>query len=113
MHFCTLKHLQKLPLWSLLFVWLFMGSLARAEQVDLVNETSTHDEEALDTLQLAIRPGQIEGVAGPVGIGPLEPIAEVVRVPFLSPRLHIDECRSLLNSKNTISLCMIISCYRI
>ena len=113
MHFCPLKHLQRLPVWSLLFVRLFMGSLALAEQVDLVGETSTHDEEALDALQLAIRPGQIEGVAGPVGVGLLEPIGEVARVPFLSSRLRADECRSLLNSKNTINLCIIISCYRI
>ena len=113
MHFCPLKHLQQLPVWSVLFVWLFMSSLALAEQGELVSETSTHDEEALGALQLAIKPEQREAVTGPVGIGPLEPIAEVARVPFRSSRLRVDECRSLLNSRNTISLCMILSCYRI
>ena len=100
-------------MWGVLFVWLFMSSLVLAEQVDLVSETSTHDEEALGTLQPAIRPGQIIGVAGPVGIDHLESIAEVARVPFLSSRLRVEECRSLLNSKHTINLCMILSCYRI
>ena len=100
-------------MWSLLFVWLFMSSLALAEQGPLVSETSTHDEEALGALQPAIKPGQREAVTRPVGIGPLEPIAEVARVPFRSSRLGIDECRSLLNSRNTVSLSMILSCYRI
>ena len=100
-------------MWSLLFVWLFMSSLALAEQGPLVSETSTHDEEALGARQPAITPGQREAVTRPVGIGPLEPIAEVARVPFRSSRLGIDECRSLLNSRNTVSLSMILSCYRI
>jgi len=90
-----------------------MSSLALAEQGPLVSETSTHDEEALGALQPAIKPGQREAVTRPVGIGPLEPIAEVARVPFRSSRLRIDECRSLLNSSNTVSLSMILSCYRI
>jgi hypothetical protein len=113
MHFCPLKHLERLPVWSLLFVWLFMSNLALAEQGPLVSETSTHDEEALGALQPAIKLGQREAVTRPVGIGPLEPIAEVARVPFRSSRLRIDECRSLLNSRNTVSLSMILSCYRI
>jgi hypothetical protein len=41
------------------------------------SETRTHDEEALDALQLAIMPGQIEGAAGPVGIGLLEPLRKL------------------------------------
>jgi hypothetical protein len=113
MHVCPLKHLQKLPVWSVLFVWFFMSSLALAEQGKLVSETGTHDEEALGAPQLAITPGQREVVTGPVGIGPLEPTAEVACVPFRSSRLRVDECRALLNSSNTISLCMILSCYRI
>ena len=100
-------------MWSLLFVWLFMSSLALAGQGKLVSETSTHDEEALGSLQLAIKSGQREAVTSPVGIGPLEPIAEVACISFQSFRLRVDECRSLLNSRNTISLCMILSCYRI
>ena len=113
MHFCPLKHLLRLPVWTVLFVWLFMSGLALAEQGKLVSETSTHDKETLGGLQLAIKPGQREAVTRPVGIGPLEPIAEVARVPFRSSRLRIDECRSLLNSRNTVSLSMILSCYRI
>lgn len=100
-------------MWSVLFVWLFMSSLALAEQGNLVSETCTHEEEALGALQLALKPGQREAVTGPVGIGPLEPIAEVARVPFQSSRFRVDERHSLLNSRNTISLCMILSCYRI
>lgn len=100
-------------MWSVLFVWLFMSSLALAERGKLVNETSTHGEEALGALQPAIKPGQREVVTGPVGIGPLEPIAEVARVPFQSSRLRVDDYRFLLNSRNTISLCIILSCYRI
>ena len=100
-------------MWSLLFVWLFMSSLALAELGPLVSETSAHDEEALGARQPAIKPGQREAVTRPFGIGPLEPIAEVARVPFRSSRLRIDECRSLLNSRNTVSLSMILSCYRI
>ena len=100
-------------MWSLLLVWFFMGGLALAEQIDLVRETSPHDEQALDALQLALKPGQIEAADDHVGIAPLDPIAEVARVPFVLSRLRIDEGRSLLNSKNTISLFMILSCYRI
>lgn len=113
MRLCTPKYLQKLPVWSVLLVWFFMGSLALAEQIDLVSETSPHDEQALDALQLALKPGQIEAADDHVGIGPLDPIAEVPRVPFVLSRLRVDEGRSLLNSKNTISLFMILSCYRI
>ncbi|MEO7860836.1 MAG: hypothetical protein ABIU05_10395 [Nitrospirales bacterium] len=113
MQLCTLKYLQKLPVWSVLLVWFFMGGLALAEQIDLVSETSPHDEQALDALQLALKPGQIEAADDHVGIGPLDPIAEVARVPFVLSRLRVDEGRSLLNSKNTISLFMILSCYRI
>ena len=94
-------------------MWLFMGGVALAEQVDLVSETSAHDEEALDALQLAIKPGQIEAAAGPVGFDLLEPIVEVARVSFLSSRLRVNECSPLLNSKSTIRLFMILSCYRI
>lgn len=100
-------------MWSVLFAWLFIGGVALAEQVDLVSETSAHDEQALDALQLAIKPGHIEVADDHVGIGPLDPIAEVARVPFLLSRLRVDEGRSLLNSQNTISLFMIFSCYRI
>jgi len=113
MRLCTLKYLQKLPVWSLLFIWLFMGGVVLAEQVDLVSETSAHDEQALEALQLAIKPGQIGAAADPVGLGPLDPVAEVTGVPFLLSRLRVTECSPLLNSKSTIRLFMILSCYRI
>ena len=100
-------------MWSLIFVWLFMGGVALAEQVDLVSETSAHDEEALDALQLAIKPGQIEAAHCHIPIGSLEPMTEVARVPFLLSRLRVNECSPLLNSKSTIRLFMILSCYRI
>lgn len=100
-------------MWSVLLVWFFMGGVALAEQVDLVGETSAHDEQALDALRLAIKPGQIEPADCHLPIGPLEPIVEVARVPFVLSRLRVDEGRSFLNSKNTISLFMILSCYRI
>jgi hypothetical protein len=99
--------------WSVLFVSLFMSNLALAEQVTLVSETSTHDAETLGALLLAINPGQREAITSPVRIGPLEPIAEVARIPFQSSLLRVDDCRSLFNSRNTISLYMILSCYRI
>ena len=114
MHFCTLNWVWRLSVRSVLFAWLFIGGVALAEQVDLVSETSAHDEQALGALQLALKPGQIGAADDHVGIGPLDPIAEVARVPFfLLSRLRLDECRSLLNSKSTISLFMILSCYRI
>ena len=100
-------------MWSVLFLWLFMGSVALAEQVDLMTETSTQDEQALEALQQAIKPGQTETTAGPVGIGPLDPVTEVAGVPFLLSRLRVNECRPLFNSKSTIRLFMILSCYRI
>ena len=100
-------------MWSLIFVWLFMGGVALAEQVDLVSETSTQDEQALEALQLAFKPGKVGVAAGPVEIGPLDPVAKVAGVPFLLSRLRVNECSPLLNSKSTIRLFMILSCYRI
>src|SRR5262245_55770413 len=113
MHFCILKQLKSLSVWSLLFVWLFMGGVALAEQVDLVSETSTQDEQALDAWQLAIKHGHVEAAIDPIPINRVESVDEIAGVRFLLSRLLAAESRSRFNSTSTISLLVLLSCYRI
>ena len=113
MHCCILKQLKSLSAWSLLFVWLFMGGVALAEQVDLVSETSTQDEQALDAWQLAIKRGQVEAAIDHIPINRVESIAEIADVRFPLSRLLVAESRFRVNSTSTISLFVLLSCYRI
>ena len=104
---------QKIVLGGLVLVWLLMGTLALAEQVNVLSETGPHDEDALANLQLAVKSEQLEDHAGPISTNPLRLTIELDPVPFVFSSLHIDPSRPLLRSKNTFSLLLMVSCYRI
>ena len=106
---------EKIVLGGLVFVWLLMGGLSLAEQMNIVNETGTHDEDALDSLQLAVKSEPFEDHAGPIPTNPRQPIIEIDVDPvlFVFSPLRIDSSRPLLRSKNTFSLFLTVSCYRI
>lgn len=46
---------QRWVVGSLVLIWLSLGGLALAEQLHIVTETGSHDEQALEDLQLAVK----------------------------------------------------------
>ena len=113
MQICGVIRFQKVVLWGLVLVWFLMGGLALAEQMNVLSETGTHDEHALDSLQLAVKSEPFEDHAGTIPTNPLQSNIQVDNAPFLCSPLHLDTSRPLLRSKNTFSLYLILSCYRI
>ena len=113
MQICRVMRFKKVVLGGVVLVWLLMGGLAFAEQMNVVSETGSHDEDVLDSLQLAVKSEQIEDHAGPIPTNPFQPTIEVDPVPCVFSPLRIDTSRPLLRSKNTFSLFLIVSCYRI
>ena len=113
MQICRVIQFQKIVLGGLVLVWLLMGGLALAEQMHVVSETGPHDEDALASLQLAVKSEQLEDHAGPILPNLLQPIIEVDPVPYVFSSFHVDTSRPLLRSKNTFSLFLMVSCYRI
>jgi len=47
---------QRWVTWGLLVIWLLFGGLAFAEQINLLAETSSQDEDALSALASSIKP---------------------------------------------------------
>ena len=110
---CGVIRFQKVVLGGIVFVWLLMGGLAFAEEMHVVSETGPYDEYALESLQLAVKSEQLEDHAGLILTNPLQPMIEVDPVPFVFSPLRIDTSQPLLRSKNTFSLFLMVSCYRI
>ena len=110
---CGVIRFQKVVLGGLVLVWLLMGGLALAEQMNFVSETGSHDEDALDSLQLAVKSEQLEDHARPIPPNLHQPTIEVDPAPCVFSPLRIDTSRPLLRSKNTFRLFLIVSCYRI
>lgn len=103
----------KLPACGLLLVWLLLGGLALAEQVDLLIETSTHDEQALYGLMLAIKPGQA-GVDFDGILGPAPNLVEADRSTLALFGLRHDRSHPRLFTRmSTVPLFIVLSCYRI
>lgn len=48
-------HFHRRIVGSLIVVWLLLGGLALAEQLNVVSETNSSDEQALTQLQLAVK----------------------------------------------------------
>ena len=113
MHICSVVRFQKVVLGGLVLVWFLMGGLAFAEQMHVVSETGHNDEDALESLQLAVKSEQLEDRAGPIPTNLLQPMIEVDPVRFVFSPLRIDTSRPLLPFKNTFSLFLMVSCYRI
>jgi len=113
MHICSVLRFQKVVLGGIVLAWLLMGGLAFAEQMHVVSETGPHDEDALESLQLAVKSEHSEDHAGLIPTNPFQPMIEVDPVPFVFSPLRIDTSRPLLPSKNTFSLFLMVSCYRI
>jgi hypothetical protein len=102
-----------LPAWGLLLVWLLLGGFALAEQVDLLIETSTHDEQALYGLMLAIKPGQA-GVDCDRILAPAPNFVEDDRSTLALFSLSSDGSHPLLLTRtSTVPLFIVLSCYRI
>ena len=60
-----------------------MGELALAEQMHVVSETGSHDEDALASLQLAVKSEPFEDHAGPIPTNLLQPMIEEYPVSFV------------------------------
>ncbi len=55
MKMCKIAYLHRFVVGYLLLVLLFLGGLALAEQLNIMPETSTSDEQALSSFQLAVK----------------------------------------------------------
>lgn len=105
-------HLQRWVLGSLVMIWLLMGGLAFAEQLNVVLETGPHDEQALEHLQFAVKSEALDDSNGPfpadllqltTGVRPVTIVTSVAANPPLS---HF-------GSTHTRSLVLFTCCYRI
>lgn len=105
-------HFQRWVLKSLVVIWLLMGGLAFAEQLDVVSETGSHDEQALEHLQLAVKSEARDDSTGPIPSDLLQLPVAVRLVTIVTPLFGGPTC-PLLRSKNIRSLVLITCCYRI
>ena len=75
-------------IWGIVFIWLFFGSLAFAEQLNLLAETSNEDEEVLSWLASSLKPA-VPSLEGPL----ISPVSSIPPSPVLpdcvSPSLSI------------------------
>lgn len=65
MQMCRIVHFHRQIVGSLIVVWLLLGGLALAEQLNVVPETNSSDEQALTQLQLAVKS---ETLAASIGV---------------------------------------------
>ena len=108
-----LQRLRSLPVYGLLLVWLFLAGVALAEQVDLLIETSTQDEQALSALVLAIKPGVTNADGHITIVGPaLTSIAPALSSLLLFGVIS-DKPPSHLLSRASLPLFLALSCYRV
>ena len=109
---CTSPHLQRWFFGSLLVMWMLMGSIAFAEQVNVMTETGSQDEQALEHLKHAIKP---EAVHDSMGAWPqhLLPLLALVQGMIPDATVVLTPVSSLVSSSNTRSLVLLTACYRI
>lgn len=60
-----IAHLQRWIVGSLVAIWLLLGGLALAEQLTVVPETNSSDEEALGQFQLAVKSDTLDASSAP------------------------------------------------
>ena len=86
-------------------MWLLMGSIAFAEQVNVMTETGSQDEEALEHLKHAVKPEAVHDSTGAclALVQGLIPDAPAVPTP----------ASALVSPPNTRSLVLLTACYRI
>lgn len=102
-----------LPIWVFLFIWLFFGGLALAEQMGLVIETSRYDEQALLELGQALKP-QVDKttLAGHPVVHPTE-IVRASSIPHQVEGQKLHAKSSLLLIPVSLALYQLLSTYRI
>lgn len=94
-------------------VWLLLAGLALAEQVEVLVETSSHDEQALSALAFAIKPGAASRVDDAGNIAIALPLIEPVRSSFALFGVNSDKSDCPLLSHPSLALFIALSCYRI
>ncbi|KXK00573.1 MAG: hypothetical protein UZ03_NOB001002738 [Nitrospira sp. OLB3] len=112
MQLYTLIPFQRWVLGTLVVIWLLMGGLVLAEQLNVVTETGSHDEQALEHLQLAVRSETLDDSTGalPPDLLQLSVAVCLVRIGTL---VASNPTCSLLGSPHTRSLVLLTCCYRI
>lgn len=112
MHVCRVIHFRRWILGSLVAIWLLMGGVAFAEQLNVVTETGPHDEQALEHLQLAVKSEALGDSTGPLSPDLLQlPVA--VRSVTIGTSVVTNPTSSVLGSTHTRSLVLLTCCYRI
>lgn len=105
-------YVQRWVLGSLVAIWLLMGGLALAEQLNVVPETGPHDEQTLEHLQLAVKSEVRNESTGPL-LPHLFPLSFAVRPVTLVPSVITNPTFSVLSSTHIRSLVLLTRCYRI
>ena len=109
---CTSLHLQRWFFGSLLVMWMLMGSIAFAEQVNVMTETGSQDEQALEHLKHAVKP---EAVHDSMGAWPqhLHPLLALVQGMIPDATVVPTPVSSLVSSSHSRSPVLLTACYRI
>lgn len=109
---CWTAHFNRWVMGSLMIIWLLLGSLALAEQLNIVSETGSHDEQALTDLQLAVKSETLDAS--------LEATLPDLLTPSITLHLHTtlavvvqNAINVFTDSPHTRSLSQFTCCYRI
>lgn len=97
---------------SLIIIWFLLGGLALAEQLHVVSETGSHDEQALMDLQLAVKSETL----GAPSADPLPDLLDLSITSHLRTTLPVVVANAInvfTDSAQTKSLSQFTCCYRI
>ncbi len=112
MRHCASIGVQRMVLGILLIIWVLMGGVALAEQLNWLDETSLLDEEALSSLQHALKsepPGHHIQTAEILS----EQFPACAEAAPAVPPFPQAASPPLLRSKDTTCVFKIVSCFRI
>ena len=107
-----LVHFQRQILGSLIVVWLLLGGSALAEQLNIVPETNSSDEQALTQLQLAVKSETLAASIG-VPLPNLFALSNIVRPSTSVASVFSNLIDSFPISMHTRSLPRFTCCYRL
>ena len=92
-----------IPLWCLLLLWMFFGSLVLAEELQIITETAAEDQEDLDEEALSLLASGLKSTVLPLQIPSFafstpvsESLLSVFKAPAFTPlELHDSPSRPL------------------
>lgn len=112
MQMCKFIYMQRWAFGSLVAIWLLLGGLALAEQLNVVSETGPHDEQTLEHLQLAVKSESCSDSTRPLSPDLLQ-LAFAVCPVTMVPSVVANPAYSVFSSTHIRSLVLLTRCYRI